>query len=246
MKKLWLLTTSFPFGKGEDTFINPELLQLAKRFDLKIFACETVAGEINPSAKLPDGVRVIRIQTSKIKYVINLIASAISPFVWRDVFTIHNSQFAIHNGPLAQPQNVGCDDSAHRDRYQNRRCAGVVAPCKLILSFAQAVKYAALARGITPWFKKEAAKNGAPDIIYAFWHRPPLLAALRHKDRLGNPAIVCRAHGFDLYEHRQRSGYLPFHKWADNEIDGIYLVSQAGYDYYIEHFESSSKFKVQS
>ena len=211
MKKMWLLTTSFPFGEGEDSFINTELDELAGRFDITVIACESPTGKINPSARLPEGVRAVRIEPPpSYRYLIDLCAASLSPFVRADI-------------KHAAPKSVK----------------------KRALCYMQAVKYAAKAAGTREGLTREAKSNGPPDMIYAYWHRPPLLAALRNKGELGGPKVICRAHGFDLYEERQRSGYLPFHTWADGQLDGIYPVSRAGYDYYMQRFSVSNPPKAR-
>ena len=78
-----------------------------------------------------------------------------------------------------------------------------------------------------------------PDVIYCFWRRPYLFGALMNKKKLGNPPVICRAHGKDLFLERAPLGYFPFAGETDRMMDGIYLVSRAGYDYYMKHFSSS-------
>ncbi len=96
--------------------------------------------------------------------------------------------------------------------------------------------HASDARHFGRWLKKNDIR---PDIVYSFWHTAPLFGAIRNKKSLGNPVIVSRAHGYDLYHFRVPEGYQPFKQYCDQHIDRVYLISQAGYDYYMSNYSVS-------
>ena len=75
MKKLYLITDNFPFGKGEKSFIVPELNYLIQRFEVIIISTST---ENNQTTKLNKNIKLFHykrnIKIFKIlKYLISLI-----------------------------------------------------------------------------------------------------------------------------------------------------------------------------
>ena len=62
-RKLYLLTETFPYGKGEKTFIIPELRELNKYFDITILshAAKAVCEDEANTTKLPEDIKVINI-----------------------------------------------------------------------------------------------------------------------------------------------------------------------------------------
>ena len=96
--------------------------------------------------------------------------------------------------------------------------------------------YASDARQFARWMKKNV---GSADLVYSFWHTAPLFGVLRSREDLGDPVVVARAHGFDLYHDRSCDGYQPYKQQCDRMLDRMYLVSQAGYDYYLAHHSVS-------
>jgi len=75
-----------------------------------------------------------------------------------------------------------------------------------------------------------------PDIIYCYWHMTPLWGVLMRKKWFGNPVVVARAHGRDIYNFRNPYGWQAFKPESDRRLDAMYLACRAAYDYYIEHF----------
>ena len=45
--------------------------------------------------------------------------------------------------------------------------------------------------------------------------------------------VVSRAHGYDLYEARNKTGYLPFREYLDRNLDKIYFISSQGREYFL-------------
>ncbi|MDD3428412.1 MAG: glycosyltransferase [Oscillospiraceae bacterium] len=84
MKKLFLLTDSFPFGKGEATFLCAELPYLQQHFDITIISKNITDEQTTP---LPDSIRVLRANTvlnlgDKLK---GLICAPFTPMVWKEL-----------------------------------------------------------------------------------------------------------------------------------------------------------------
>ena len=60
MTKLILATENFPYGKGETSFIIPELLRLRQHYDITVISHadeEQIRGGM--TAKMPDGIKLI-------------------------------------------------------------------------------------------------------------------------------------------------------------------------------------------
>ena len=62
-RKLYLLTETFPYGRGEKTFIIPELKELNKQFDVTIIshASKALCEDKENITKLPEDIKVVNI-----------------------------------------------------------------------------------------------------------------------------------------------------------------------------------------
>ena len=56
-----------------------------------------------------------------------------------------------------------------------------------------------------------------------------------------NVKAVSRAHGYDLYEDRNKLNYLPLRKYLFNNLDKVYLCSKYGEDYLNEKYKKYSE-----
>ena len=75
------------------------------------------------------------------------------------------------------------------------------------------------------------------DLVYCYWHHhAPLGVHLAQKHTGLTTPIVCRAHGYDLYNERIDGLRQPFKQYVDMFLNGVFFVSQKGYDYYQESF----------
>ena len=85
------------------------------------------------------------------------------------------------------------------------------------------------ARVIDKFLKKES-KNDFLIYSYRFDYQPYVALLLRKK--WGNKLkIVCRAHGYDLYEERNISNYIPMRSVLLNEVDYVFPCSEYGVKY---------------
>ncbi len=198
MKKLCLITNTYPFGLGEYTFIAPELEQLRKSFEVTIVSCGT--GE--QTCELPENVRLLHYTHSTA-------------------------------GRLAGWPGALTDPLFRRELKQARAVSGLSAAKRCMIHLANA-------RHFGRWLKKNLGKT---DIIYSFWHTAPLLGALRVKKELGDPVVVTRAHGFDLYHHRMPERYQPYKRYCDTLLDRVYLISEQGRDYYLKNYSAGDASK---
>ena len=85
------------------------------------------------------------------------------------------------------------------------------------------------ARVIDKVLKKES-KNDFLIYSYRFEYQP--YVALLLKKKWGNKLkIVCRAHGYDLYEERNINNYIPMRRVLLNEVDYVFPCSYYGVKY---------------
>ena len=81
------------------------------------------------------------------------------------------------------------------------------------------------------------------DLIYTYWCTPATLAAVRLK-QLSSIKVVTRFHGYDLYNERADTGWLPFRHEIGSLCDKLFFVSKAGKDYFNSNWNFESKSKV--
>jgi len=94
------------------------------------------------------------------------------------------------------------------------------------------------------FLNKYLEQNSQIKLVYTYWYKNETLAALICK-KCFNLKINCitRTHGGDLYEFRQEYNYQPYKKWMDKNIDNVFFVSKAGFDYYNNIFARKNKNK---
>ena len=82
------------------------------------------------------------------------------------------------------------------------------------------------ARVLYKALKKESKKDL---LIYSYRFDYQPYVALLLKKKWGNrQKIVCRAHGYDLYEERNISNYIPMRRVLLNEVDYVFPCSKYG------------------
>lgn len=81
------------------------------------------------------------------------------------------------------------------------------------------------------WLK--AHRDYEVNIIYSYWFQATAYAAIRLKQMMKNDSLytVTRAHGFDLYEERISSNYLPYHEQIYRNVDEVAAISDNGKRY---------------
>ena len=85
------------------------------------------------------------------------------------------------------------------------------------------------ARIIDKALKNEDKRNL---LIYSYrFDFQPYSALLLKKKWKNNSVIVCRAHGYDLYEERSADSYIPMRRVILNEVDYVFPCSKCGMEY---------------
>lgn len=81
-------------------------------------------------------------------------------------------------------------------------------------------------------------------VFYSYWMHVHASIAARLKKTYKNSKWITRAHGYDLYEFRSSSGYLPERKNIFENVDLIASVSNKGRNYLIDKYPFINKNKV--
>ena len=77
---------------------------------------------------------------------------------------------------------------------------------------------------------KNEDKNDLLIYAYRFEYQPYAAFLLRKKWK-NKARIVCRAHGYDLYEERSADSYIPMRRTILNEADCVFPCSKCGLEY---------------
>lgn len=68
-------------------------------------------------------------------------------------------------------------------------------------------------------------------VFYSYWLTESAFSAVLLAKRFPESIAVSRCHGYDLYEYRQRSNYLPMRRFLLNFLTNVYSISLDGYHY---------------
>ena len=82
--------------------------------------------------------------------------------------------------------------------------------------------------------------NSNNTIYYSYWFDDwaTILSVLKHKKIISD--FVSRAHGFDLYDYRSKSGKIKFRKFQLKNVKQVYSVSEDGSNFLKKKFHSFS------
>lgn len=202
MTKILLATESFPYGRGEKSFVLPELTRLAKEYDVTVIshADERQIAEGHKEIELPAGVRVVshpRPQLTggdKVKALISFLTD-------RDA--------------RAEIREILRGKKQCRTRlYQS-------------LSFyAQTLADQRLLQKSGLFSGKEEI------VYYSFWYDYYCYSMVREKKKYAGVRIITRTHGRDLYHERVPGYRQPFRAQVERGLDGIVFACAFGKEYY--------------
>ena len=205
---LVLLTKTYPYDKGEE-FIENEVPVLAKSFDKIILIATSVGESPVQTRKVPENVSVFPIPASLIRHGVPFAAARLFPF--------RNFKGCCDAGERKQ-----IDHSLKRHLFLTYFMAKsdlVYRESLKILEGCELEQY----RGVT---------------FYSYWFYDTALAAIRLKAWCRNniKSAASRAHGYDLYPHRNSMNYLPLRGYMLKQLDGLYPCSENGSDYLREQY----------
>lgn len=77
-------------------------------------------------------------------------------------------------------------------------------------------------------------------VVYSYWLHTTARVAVLLKEHFRAGGVKClaisRAHGFDIYEERQKNNFLPSRTYLLNKLDVIYAISENGQAYLQERY----------
>jgi glycosyltransferase involved in cell wall biosynthesis len=73
--------------------------------------------------------------------------------------------------------------------------------------------------------------NLSKAVFYDYWMINSSLALIYLSKKFDFQKIVCRSHGFDLYDERHMEGVVPFKEFKINHLDSVITISRHGQDY---------------
>lgn len=81
-------------------------------------------------------------------------------------------------------------------------------------------------------------------LCYSYWLNASAIAASVLIEKKALKALVCRVHGYDLYEERNKDRIIPFKYYVMKTANRIYAVSKHGSDYLQKKNKFSEKVSV--
>jgi Glycosyltransferase len=205
---LVLLTKTYPYDKGEE-FIENEVPVLAKSFDKVILIATSVGESPVQTRRVPENVSVFPVPASLILHSVPFAAARLFPF--------RNFK--------------GCCDAEEREQI------GQSLKRRLFLAYFMA-KSELVCRESIKILEGCELEQCHSVTFYSYWFYDTALAAIRLKAWCKNSrkSAVSRAHGYDLYPHRNSMNYLPLRGYMLNRLDGLYPCSEDGSDYLREQY----------
>ena len=217
--ELLLISNQYPYNSGDSVFIKPEIPYLSKIFDKVHIMCTDSNAIKYDKLDIPNNFILIPfiIRNTKILSFLFKIKNIFITFIHpiKLFYILYNELVNI---------------------YKKKRLN--------IYSFGMALRYLLSANYYAIFLKNYLYKNPEIKIIYTYWFLSEAMAAIFCK-RIFNIPIICitRAHGCDIYEFEQKINYQLYKKWMDKYIDYIFFISKNGYNYYLDLFGGTDKFK---
>lgn len=203
MKKLFLVTTGFPYpAKSMETYLETET-QYYNSFD------EVDIISLGVKRKTLEEKRIINCECkvkvfpvvfgSKLAYIINGISAFFDMNFYREIIEL-----------------------------QKKKKLNFKRLIRLIIYISRSHFDVRKAKKILGLNKKKPVKDA---IIYCYrFEYQPYVALLLAK-YFDNPTLIARAHRYDLYEERNSDHYIPVRRLLLRKFNKVYLISQDGYDY---------------
>ena len=208
---LYLATNGFPWGKGEKTFIMPELPYLLEKFDVTVIA--KVSNEINRKAenatKLDESIKVLQYVAKPLtgkEIIVGSIKAIFSLTMLREIVTI-----------ICERRNI---------KVRIRES----------LSFyLHAQKYKKWIE------ENKVIVSGEKAVFYSYWSSYFHMSAVMLKESYPFLKVISRLHGMDLYNERYIGGRQPFKKYMDLKTEKMIFACEYGMKYYIREFVDENK-----
>jgi colanic acid/amylovoran biosynthesis glycosyltransferase len=199
MKKVVLLTSQYPYGKGE-TFIEPELKYGSKITNIDIVATSYFGFDdmINSTVTSNENIKALSLFASPLhgfsKLLWGIIAISHKCF-WQEIRVMREHKKL---GMNVLRETIAFAGRGERIYYKLRKL-----------------------------YKDELESNPGDMVFYSYWMLATAYAAAKLKMHYGCKAVT-RTHGGDLYNERSPAGYQPLRRFLLQNLDGVYCISCYG------------------
>ena len=225
---LFLLTDSFPFGKGED-FIMNELDTLSKIYD-KIYIIPTgIMCDTSIHRDVPNNIKVFLPPQTKYLFKNN------APTIYMKIFwLIRYLGFWCFKSLISKEFYSELKYLIKNNSFSLKKvfmALKSLAPCIRNIFFYKKVIMNDL-----------YSKDG--NVIYSFWfdYSQYMMKTIMKKNNIFKP-IYCfsRGHRHDIYVSESQNQYLPFRELYFESIDDLYLSTKDGYEYMLNNYNDKKE-----
>ena len=201
---LVVFTTSYPFSKVVESFLDRELPHLSSAF-----GTVTLVPRLYP----PPGERLDRPLPGNVSAETSIM---------HDAQGESTTAYYLHLilSSLASPE-------FYTELRRNR-------PMLHPAGMRKALGYLGIALDVRDWVARRVEEGGldpARTLLYTYWFDGTALGAVLAKRDFPGIRCVSRAHGYDLYAERYTPPYMPFEEARACSLDRIYPVSEHGKGY---------------
>lgn len=210
MKRLILATENFPYGKGEASFIIPELMRLRQRYDITVVSHadeEQVRGGL--CAGMPDGLEIICFGRPKLSAADKVRALAL---------------FILDRDGRKEIREIGRDKRNRKVRlYQSLSFFAQA------LSDQKKLRRSGLLSGQEPVIYYS--------FWYTYFCYSAVREC--RKGRYPGVRLATRTHGVDLYHERVPGNRQPFKHQMEAGLHAIFFACDYGKRYYTDHIRQN-------
>jgi len=202
---LVVFTTSYPFSRVVESFLDRELPHLSSVFDTV-----TLVPRLSP----PPGERLDRPLPENISAETSIMHDA-----QKESTTAYYLHLILSS--LASPE-------FYAEFRQNYRY--MLHPAGM----RKALGYLGIALDVRDWVARRVeggVLDPARTLLYTYWFDGTALGAVLAKRDFPEIRCISRAHGYDLYAERYTPPYMPFEETRTCSLDRIYPVSEHGKRY---------------
>ncbi len=208
MSSVVLFTNSFPYGSGE-AYLESELPYLSQAFDEVVICALGVRKGDKAAGTRPVGDNVRVLD---------------APFLRRFSYLL---------------RAPGCfADANYRRELSALARARKLSPSRLVQLTVFVTRARHEARVMARSLGESARLESDHVVLYSYRFDYQPYVAMRLAELFPGCSVVARGHGYDLYEDRSASGYLPFRTLYARGLDAIFTVCQHGKDYVLGQYGS--------
>ena len=89
------------------------------------------------------------------------------------------------------------------------------------------------------YIDKEINSSNNDIFLYSFWLSRGAYTIANYSKNLRVKKVISRAHGYDLYEERNSSNYLPFREFINYNLNEIHFISDHGLQYFCKKYNDN-------